>query len=68
MDGLRTFTSPYENPRGEEGWGLVAQLGVAMGQASEKVSRVSDATTKSNDEDGVAHAIAAILASCTASA
>lgn len=46
----------------------MAQLGVAMGQASEKVSRVSDATTKSNDEDGVAHAIAAILASCTASA
>jgi hydroxymethylpyrimidine pyrophosphatase-like HAD family hydrolase len=44
------------------------QLGVAMGQASVKVSHAADATTKSNDEDGVAHAIEAILASCTASA
>jgi len=45
-----------------------AGLGVAMGQAGEKVSEVADATTLSNDEDGVAHAIEAILASCTASA
>ena len=61
----------HQLPRGSSTyyhWVRVAQLGVAMGQAGEKVSEVADATTLSNDEDGVAHAIEAILASCTASA
>ena len=39
-----------------------AGVGIAMGNSSEQVKRVSDYISKSNDEDGVAYAIAKILA------
>ena len=34
-----------------------AGIGVAMGNAEEKVKAIADYVTKSNQEDGVAHAI-----------
>ncbi len=37
-------------------------LGIAMGNAIEPVRAVADQVTRSNSDDGVAHAIAMILA------
>ena len=39
-----------------------AGVGIAMGNSSEQVKRVSYYISKSNDEDGVAYAIDKILA------